>query len=158
MQSEIERKFLVSNLPAGEEAILLSVVDITQTYIGVGSGDELRVRRLVDRDNGETTYTFAFKKGNGVSRLEFEEEVSQELYQSVVGNLAVKPLKKTRTTYNVEGSLIEVDKYQDFDFIVAEVEFADEGEMQSFTPPAWCSEDISGIKKYSNKKLWAKLQ
>lgn len=157
LQSEIERKFLVTEFPS--HITPLSVFDIEQTYIGMGASDELRVRKLTDVHTGKITYTFTFKKGsNTVDRLEFEQPISQALYESVMENVDVKSLCKRRTTLAHGKYQIEIDSYRQFDFIVAEVEFPNVEEMKAFNPPLWCREKISGNKTYSNKYLWKSLQ
>lgn len=156
LQFEIESKFLVNRFPT--ELAPTSVVKIEQTYIGVGKKDELRVRRLTNVYTGQVSHTFAFKKGSKEDRLEFDQPISQELYESVVANLNVKPLIKKRTTLGLGSYQVEIDEYLDYPFVVAEVEFPDATQMNAFIPPSWCSENVSDDKSYSNKNLWKNIQ
>jgi adenylate cyclase len=162
MNIEIERKFLVTRFP--EEEIkngalkIISVKHIDQTYLGLGKKDELRIRKLVDADSSEETFTFTFKKDKKESRLELEEYISAELYESILLGTKNVPLRKKRTTLHYNGYNIEIDEYDDFDLIVAEVEFQSVDEMRSFEPLEWFQQDVSGKKEYSNKYLWRLLQ
>ena len=156
LNQEIESKFLVNRFPTEVEPI--SVVQIDQTYLGIGSGDELRVRKMRDLKTNDVRYTFAFKKGSKENRLEFEQDISKELYEHVTGNTRAIPLKKVRTTVPYEDVLIEIDQYDVFPFVVAEVEFPNAEEMEHFTPPTWCIEEISDDKTYANRNLWKLIQ
>lgn len=162
MKPEIERKFLVKKFPKDliKSGVLrvISVQKINQTYIGIGKDDELRVRKLVDCDTKEETFTYTFKKGKGENRLEAESEISKRLYQTILGQKKMLPLNKKRTTARMGNVIIEIDEYTGSDLIVAEVEFGSVEEMNSFVPPEWCRKDVSSVKKYSNKNLWAQAQ
>jgi adenylate cyclase len=163
MKKEIEKKYLVNQFPHTEiengELKFVSKKIIFQTYLGIGVNDESRVRRLEDVNTRAVDYTQTYKRDEPDGHpLEIEYEISESLYFSTVNDHMTKPLIKTRTTFEWNGFLIEMDEYNDFDFIVAEVEFEDKAQLEGFTPPHWCFEDISKDKQYKNKKLWKKIQ
>lgn len=161
MKAELERKFMVPKLPKGIKKNPIKVERIYQTYVGIGDGDEIRVRKIVAlTGEKQTTYTYAFKKGKGEDRLEEEQFITRALYMSITKALKVKPLVKVRTT-TLDGEIwrtVEIDKYRDYKLTVVEVEFESKEEMESFEPPSWFGKEITGSKRVSNKTLWRDVQ
>lgn len=162
MSLEIERKFL---LPAYPHALIESgqiEVEserrIEQTYLALAGDEELRVRKIKDLGTGEVTYTHTFKKGHGLMREEVEYAISAGIYEQVMEIHQAIPLTKNRITANWSGRVIEIDLYDQIDFMVLEVEFASEEEAAQFAAPDWFGPDISTNKEYSNKKVWKELQ
>ncbi len=162
MATEIERKFLLDRTP--EELIAAgsfqrrSQQTIEQTYLALDEQQEVRVRRLVDADTGEVEYTHTFKQGNGMSREEIEYSITESIYDQLFRASGAVPLTKTRTTGEWNGFTVELDRYEQLDLTVAEVEFDSLEEAQAFSPPDWFGEDISSKREYSNKKVWKELQ
>lgn len=162
MSLEIERKFLLKEYP--EQLIkdgklkVISEQVIDQTYIAMDEDQELRVRRIVDKLSGDVTYTHTFKKGHGLIREEVEYSISGGIYEQIIGTFNLIPLIKTRTTAHWEDIRVEIDQYDQIDFIVLEVEFTSEKEATEFNTPHWFGEDISTDRRFSNKKVWSELQ
>lgn len=159
---EIERKFL---LPAYPEALIkegqiqiLSEHAIDQTYLALHEDQELRVRRIEDLRTKEIHYTHTFKRGFGLAREEVEVSISEGLYDQITETHGAVALKKRRVTATWNGVVVEIDRYDQIDFIVLEVEFESEEQALAFEAPAWFGPDISTDKQYSNKKVWADLQ
>ncbi|MEC0092980.1 CYTH domain-containing protein [Paenibacillus macquariensis] len=163
MPLEIERKFLLPEMPvlsAEEEGKLQFRTEhrIEQTYLAMDSNQELRVRRIIDLDTNEMTFTHTFKKGNGLSREEIEYSISEEIYDQIVQAFDAIPLTKNRITAVWEDTVIEIDYYDQVELIVVEVEFDSLEEANAFVAPHWFGKDISAEKHYSNKKVWKDLQ
>ncbi|WP_059046913.1 CYTH domain-containing protein [Paenibacillus rubinfantis] len=162
MPLEIERKFLLPTYP--EQLIREGVLEvrsehaIDQTYLALHEDQELRVRRIEDLRTGEIQYTHTFKRGFGLSREEVEVSISEGLYAQITGIHQAIPLTKRRVTAVWDKRTVEIDVYDQIDFIVLEVEFDSEEEARSFVPPEWFGPDISTDKRYSNKKVWSDLQ
>ncbi len=160
MGKEIERKYMLGAFPAeglASGAIkFVSKKTIYQTYLAYDGNEELRIRKLVE---GETVeYTHTFKRGKGWSREEIEYDISAELYEQLLERLNRVPLEKIRTTLDLDGTLIEIDEYLQFDLRTVEVEFESEEAAKAFTPPAWFGPEVGGEEEYRNKKLWLDLQ
>jgi CYTH domain-containing protein len=159
---EIERKFLLPAYPEQlireGELVVRSEHAIDQTYLALHEDQELRVRRIEDLRTGEIQFTHTFKRGFGLSREEVEVSISEGLYQQIIGIHQAIPLTKRRVTAEWDKRTVEIDVYDQIDFIVLEVEFSSEEEARSFEPPAWFGPDISTNKEYSNKKVWSDLQ
>lgn len=159
---EIERKFL---LPAYPEALIKegqlriqSEHAIDQIYLALHEDQELRVRRIENLRTGEIDYTHTFKRGFGLTREEVEVSISEGLYRQITEVHGAVALTKRRVTAEWKGIVLEIDRYDQIDFIVLEVEFESEEQALAFAPPAWFGPDISTDKRYSNKKVWADLQ
>lgn len=162
MPMEIERKYLLEIAP--QQLIDDSVIDaqsehrIEQTYIAMDVDQELRVRRIKDIATGEYSYTHTFKNGVGLAREEVEYEITQVIYDQVMNAFGFVPLTKNRITAKYNETIVEIDIYDQVDFVVVEVEFESMEDANVFVPPTWFGEEISFNKKYSNKAVWKQLQ
>jgi adenylate cyclase len=148
MSSEIERKFLLGELPerlagrAGER--------ISQGYLTNGEGPEIRLRRA-----GEQTL-LTVKTGSGEVREELEVELDPYLFRTLWPLTAGRRVTKTRLREPLEsGRTAEVDVYAETldGLVVAEVEFSSAEESRAFAPPPWLGKEITGDKRYANREL-----
>lgn len=162
MAMEIERKFLLDRTPEeliAEGAFIRRTQQvIEQTYLALDEQQEVRVRRLVDADTAAVEYTHTFKQGNGMSREEIEYSITAGIYDQLFQASGAVPLIKTRTTGEWNGFTVELDRYDQLNLTVAEVEFDSLEDAEAFVPPDWFGEDISSKREYSNKKVWKELQ
>ena len=141
---EIERKFLVSEIPCLDS---LKYSKIEQGYISFSP--ETRIRKKDDK-------YYLTKKGEGmIVREEIEIEVSPEEGQEYFNKVISKLIKKTRYYIPYGKYTIELDIYEGEleGLVVAEVEFETEREAGEFLPPDWFCEDISEKIEYRNKIL-----
>jgi adenylate cyclase len=145
---EIERKFLVRQLPTG--LTTYSHAEIVQGYL-VSMDDGLQVRL---RKSGER-YSLTYKRGTGNVREEREVELSAEQYDALWPATEGKRLVKSRYEIPLGEHTIEIDVYHDRHegLVVAEVEFDDEEAAKDFEPPAWLGDDVTGDPRYSNQLL-----
>jgi len=156
MSLEIERKFLVKEIPANLD--ISDKYEISQNYLAIGK-EEIRIRCVIK--NCISYYYFTYKNGLGFKREEFECEIYSQTYDQICDFIKTIPLTKTRYLIPHRdllngGLLIELDKYNQFDLIVAEVELLDENDK--FIPPDWFGEEVTGKKEYSNQYLWKQIQ
>jgi len=162
MALEIERKYLleISSQQLIEQGIIQpqSQHRIEQTYIAMDVDQELRVRRIKDTATGNYSYTHTFKNGVGLAREEVEYEITQVIYDQVMTAFGFVPLTKDRITAKWNDVIVEIDIYDQVDFVVVEVEFESMDAANEFVPPTWFGEEISFNKKYSNKAVWKQLQ
>ncbi len=145
---EIERKFLVNELPSNLEKYECRRIE--QGYLAVeGNGTQARLRRA------GTICSLTVKRGGGTARHEWEIELSESQFQTLWPATEGRRLRKTRYDVPFENFTIEVDIYDGHHkgLIVAEVEFDDEDQCRHFQPPEWLGEDVSGKPSYSNIKL-----
>lgn len=162
MSMEIERKYLLQIEPRNliEDGTITpqSEQRIEQTYYAMDVDQELRVRRLQDVTTGEYSYTHTFKNGIGLAREEVEYSITQVIYDQIMDACGYVPLTKNRITALWNDITVEIDIYDQVDFVVVEVEFESMEAADQFVPPAWFGEEISFNKKYSNKAVWKNLQ
>lgn len=145
---EIERKFLVKELPSNLEKYECRRIE--QGYLAVErNGTQVRLRRA------GSVCSLTVKRGGGMTRHEWEIEVTELQFQKLWPATEGRRLRKTRYDVPFENFTIEVDIYDGHHkgLIVAEVEFDDEDQCQRFQPPAWLGQDVSGQPRYSNIKL-----
>ncbi len=162
MSFEIERKYLldrsVDQLVKDGHIELCKEQRIEQTYLAMDSNEEIRVRKIKDAASGEVSYTHTFKRGNGLVREETEYAISALIYEQLMSAFGYTPLTKNRITASWNNQVIEIDLYDQVQLAVLEIEFETLEAANSFEAPAWFGNDISGEKKYSNKKVWRELQ
>ncbi len=146
---EIERKFLVPNLPADLERYPSAPID--QGYLASSSGGvEVRVRR-----KGPDCF-LTVKHGPGLSRVEVELPLSAEQFEVLWPLTAGRRLRKIRYDLPGPGGLkYELDVYTDAlaGLHTVDVEFPDEASAHAFEPPALFGREIGGHPAYRNEHL-----
>ena len=144
---EIERKFLVTSLPAGFKKLKGS--GILQGYLVQDPMREVRVR-LKD---GRCYLTV--KEGPGLNRREVELAISRAQFDELWPLTEGRRLEKTRYVYPSEGVDIEIDIYRGKlqPLRIAEVEFPNVGSSEEFKPPAFFGREITGKPDYYNASL-----
>lgn len=159
MAQEIERKWLLEKgeLTVPGELKVIREQRIEQTYLAIHETEELRIRAITDLGSGEVIHTHTFKRGWGIAREEVEYTISKGLYDQMIRLSGTTPLLKVRTTAELDGRHLEIDRYEQLDMTVVEVEFGSMDEAERFEPPAWFGLDISTDRSYSNKKVWQDL-
>lgn len=142
---EIERKFLVNNLPEDLEQYPSTMIE--QGYL---NGDPvIRVRR--DGDQYYMTY-----KGHGfIAREEYNLPLTENAYRHLLPKADGRIITKRRYRIPFGKYLIELDLFQGaFEgLVLAEVEFDSLEEADAFLPPAWFSEDVSRDPRYHNSVM-----
>jgi adenylate cyclase len=143
---EIERKFLVSAVPAdaGEGT------PVVQGYLPLAIDDiEVRVRRY-----GETPL-LTVKGGQGVTRSEWEGQIGDDLFEALWPLTEGRRIEKTRYRVQDGDATIEVDEYRGrlAGLLVAEVEFDSQQAGERFDPPDWIGREVSGDPAYTNRAL-----
>lgn len=145
---EIERKFLVTS--NAYQQLAFSQARITQGYLCSVPERTVRVRLKAEQ-------AFLTIKGigsaSGMSRFEWEKEVSIEEGRSLLALCEPGLIDKTRYLIDFEGFIFEVDEFygENQGLVVAEIEL--ESEAQCFTSPSWLGEEVTGDAKYYNSAL-----
>lgn len=146
MAKEIERKFLVKGTAWKEKA---GGKEYRQGYLSSVKERVVRVRTIENKG-------FLTIKGitKGVSRSEFEYEISVEDANTMLNDICEKPLiEKKRYKIPVGGLVFEIDEFfgENEGLVVAEVELADE--KQKVDLPEWIGEEVSSDPRYFNSNL-----
>jgi len=149
MFQEIERKFLVKG-DFMKEAV--EATEIKQGYLCGGSGVSVRAR--VRGDKGYLTIK-GKRNVSGISRFEWEKEITAEEANALLGLVEGGLIEKTRyLVKNTDGKHTwEVDVFHGDNegLIVAEIELA--GEADTFDKPDWLGEEVSDDYRYYNSQL-----
>ena len=148
MHREIERKFLIRELP--EQLAEFPHVEISQGYL-VSLDDGLQVRLRKSNEN----YSLTYKRGVGNVREEREVELTPMQFGALWPATEGKRLEKTRYDIPLGNRVVEIDVYggRHNGLVVAEVEFDDEESAKNFHPPDWLGDDVTGDPRYSNQLL-----
>ncbi len=146
---EIERKYLLSGRPAmppGAESM-----EVEQGWL---PGKVLRDRIRLMRVGAQTRYYRALKAGRGLTRTEFEEETTKEIFDVLWPLTAGSRVRKRRTKI-AEGALVwEIDEFSDRELWLAEVELP--AETTVATPPAWLAPFI--VREVTDERGFTNLE
>lgn len=160
MPYEIERKYIVNNLP--DDYASFPHLDLEQGYLNLNP--TVRIRKEND------TYYLTYKNGSNLVREEYNLSLDQPSYEHMRekcdGNLIKKkryqiPLhepnyKEVLLPEDKSPSLvIELDVFEDSlsPLIYAEIEFASEKEANAFIPPSWFGREVTSDYHYTNALL-----
>ncbi len=142
---EIERKFLVKELPASLSEYPCRRIE--QAYLC--TKPVVRVRRC-----GEEFWLTC--KGEGLlTREEFELPLAEEAYRHLLDKADGLVIEKDRYRIPLEDHIIELDVFHGplAPLVFAEVEFATEEEALAFVKPDWFGRDVTWDPDYSNAAL-----
>lgn len=147
MAIEIERKFLVRGDFRPQAT---SHSRIVQGYLCADADRTVRVRL-----RGETGFLTikGRSQDGGLSRYEFEKEISQEEALSLLTLALPGVIDKERWLVPHEGLVWEVDVFHGDNegLIVAEIEL--ESCNQTFALPEWIGREVTGERQYYNAAL-----
>jgi CYTH domain-containing protein len=145
---EIERKFLVLNDDYKRQAYDSS--RICQGYICSGHGRTVRVR--IRGDRGYLTIKGP-SNADGISRYEFEKEITLEEAEELMKLCEPGLIDKTRYLVKSGNHTFEVDEFygDNEGLVMAEVELQSEGE--SFEKPDFIGKEVTGDRRYYNGHL-----
>ena len=154
---EIERKYLIEypDLKWLEQAPNCRRVEIIQTYLTAGEGEERRVRqRGVD---GHYMYYETVKRViSGLKRVEVERRLSQTDYLRLLMETDPnrRPIRKTRYCLTEASRYYEIDVYPFWsDRAIVEVELADENEAVTLPEKLKVIKEVTEDKNYRNSEL-----
>ena len=147
MALEIERKFLV----VGDyQSAATHQVRITQGYLSVDTGRTVRIRRW--GDSGFLTIKGA-STDNGLSRLEWEKEITLEEVELLLPLCLPGIIDKTRWLVPCGDFTFEVDEFHgdNAGLVVAEIELPSVD--ATFEKPDWLGQEVTGERRYYNSQL-----
>ncbi len=145
---EIERKFLVKN-----NSFLSEIKTSDRIVQGYLSSHPERTVRI--RIKGNKGYLTIKGKSNdtGVSRLEWEKEITVQDAELLLSLCETGVIDKTRHNIAIGKHIYEVDVFHGDNegLIVAEIELTAENE--TFIKPEWLGEEVTNDAKYYNSLL-----
>ena len=142
---EIERKFLVKELPADIDKYPFHLIE--QAYLTVNP--VIRVRREDER------YYMTYKGSGLLSREEYNLPLNGESYEILKAKAEGNVISKKRILIPYQSYTIELDIFDPpfAPLILAEVEFESESEANTFTGPDWFLEDVTNDTNYHNSTM-----
>ena len=145
---EIERKFLVRGDDYKRQAYASS--RIRQGYICSGHGRTVRVRLRDDR--GYLTIKGP-SNADGISRYEFEKEITLDEAEHLMALCEPDQIDKTRYLVKSGNHTFEVDEFygDNEGLVMAEVEL--QAEDEPFEKPDFIGEEVTGDRRYYNAHL-----
>lgn len=144
---EIERKFLLREMPPGLGACPFHLID--QGYLVPTGEVEVRMRQQ-DEERWVT-----FKRRSGLVREEINLPIGAEHWEELWPLTLGRRLTKRRHEVPFGEYTVEIDVYggKNKGVVVAEVEFPSEAAAHAFEPPAWFGEEVTGRREYANPVL-----
>lgn len=147
MSLEIERKFLVKG---DFKSAAYRSVRIIQGYLS--SVPERTVRVRLKGDKGYLTIK-GIPNVDGVSRYEWEKEISPEEARELLQLCEPGVIDKNRYLVRVGKHVFEVDEFygENAGLVIAEIEL--QNEKEAFEKPEWLGEEVTGDNRYYNAAL-----
>lgn len=145
---EIERKFLVLGSDYKSQAFSFS--RIKQGYLCSTGGKTVRVR--IRGDKGYLTIKSPSDKA-GLSRYEFEKEITVEEAEQLFKLCEPGVIDKTRYLVRSGKHVFEVDEFygENEGLVLAEVEL--ETEDEPYVKPDFIGQEVTGDRRYYNSHL-----
>ncbi len=157
MPLEIERKLLIEypDLQWLQQYPGLRKIGMIQTYLKAEPGEARRVRQCTEQGS-VSYYRTSKRKMTAMTRIEVEEQLSQEEYLELLreADPSKSPIIKTRYCIPYDGHVVEIDIYPFWtDKAIAEIELERENEAYSLPEQIHIIADVSDDERYSNYSL-----
>jgi len=145
---EIERKFLVTSETFKSEAHKRT--RIVQGFLNTNPERTVRVR--IQGNDGFITIKGKSNK-SGLSRFEWEKQISQAEAEELLHICEPGIIEKTRYEIYSDNHTFEVDDFtgDNEGLIIAEIEL--DSENEPFSKPEWLGKEVTGETKYYNSQL-----
>lgn len=147
---EIERKFLVHKQEKAYKKEAYGSSRIRQGYICSGHGRTVRVRI---RDEKAYLTIKGPSDEKGMSRYEFEKEITLDEARHLMRLCEPGLIDKTRYLVRSGSHVFEVDEFygENDGLVMAEVELKSEDEQ--FDKPSFIGEEVTGDRRFYNSSL-----
>ena len=147
MPIEIERKYLVAD-SSWRAAVDRSCL-LRQAYFTTADKVSVRVR-IIDEERAALTVKLP---KSGLSRYEFEQDLSLREAHSLMELHDGHEIMKLRHEFTHGGHVWEIDDYKGDNegLVIAEIELSREDEI--FLRPPWLGKEVTGVARYQNSML-----
>ena len=154
MALEIERKFLCSLTREEAEKLAFSVSSIKSIYLESTKESSTRVTKHTSPvGNNYCKWTEKKSTENSISRKEDEEYLPEKIFDAI-DSLPYPKIEKQRFYINDEGYIWEIDFFDGYDFVIAELEFSTIEEAINFKDfPSWIIKEVTYDPFYLNCNL-----
>ncbi len=147
MALEIERRFIVQEEQWKPFAI--DTQELEQGYLSTNFQEWIVRMRIINKKQSHITL-----KGlaGGITNYEFEYPIPIKDAETI-WNRITKKLHKKRylLDFRSENWIVDCFQGENSPLVIAEVELSSENEV--LVKPNWCSDEITGIKEFSNAAL-----
>lgn len=145
--SEIERKFLVKEIPF--ELNTIECKSIAQGYYISEDRQVYRVRKLGEK------YFRTWKSSGTLVRTEIENEITEEVFNKIWLKTAGWRIIKKRYFIDYMNFVIELDVFEGDhkNLVMAEIEFESLEQSEAFFKPDWLGEEVTSDENYKNSNL-----
>ena len=154
MALEIERKFLCNLTYEEASKLAINSRRIESIYVKSNEKESLRVVKDTHK-NGYVIckWTEKFSQDGLLARIENEERLPEELFQ-IISQKEYPSVNKERFLIDIKDSIWEVDFFDDYDFVIAELEFKTVEEAKGFVDfPEWIVKEVTDDPSYLNCNL-----
>ena len=154
MALEIERKFLCTLTREQAKELSFASRSIKSIYLENTPTQSTRVVKD-SLDTGEVICKWTEKKSNGslLARIELED-IFPTLIFDTIDNGGYPTVTKHRYLININNKIWEVDFFDDYDFVIAELEFKTLEEAENFIDfPSWIIKEVTHNPYYLNCNL-----
>lgn len=145
---EIEKKYKVKRLPCNLEEF--EHLTIEQSYLNKG-GAPIRLRKFIKENEVKCIFSKKTKKEqDSLEKIEYNIELSEELYQEFLKAKEGRTILKTRYKIPLEnGAKMDLDIFHDFfeGLCIAEIEYVSVEQANNFKIPEWL-EGVEGIEDF----------
>ncbi len=150
--TEIERKFIIDNLPPDLDLDSYPGKKIDQGYLASTPDTAVRIRRKGDK------FFWTVKSaptGHEAERVELECEITQTQFETMWPGTAGRRLEKTRYEIPHGDHTIELDVFggDNCGHMLAEVEFESTSGADMFQPPEWFGTDVTADSRFGNASI-----
>ena len=152
---EIERKFLINNLPFILEDYPCSLIE--QGYISTTPVIRVRKKALVVEDKFlNPKYILTVKSKGLMVRQEYELDLDESEYESLLKKCSGNVITKKRYVIPLEDNLsLELDIFEGaFEgLIMGEIEFPDEASSKKYNPPEYLFREVTFDTNFHNSTM-----
>lgn len=144
---EIERKFLVGELPEGY--LSAPSAQLRQGYLLVAPDGSARLR------DADGTRTLTVKSGSGLVRSEHEITITRDQFEALWPATTGRRLEKRRYRMPAGDLTFEIDVFGGdlSGLLLVEAEFESEAAAAAFVPPHWFGTEVTDDPSYTNASL-----
>jgi len=150
---EIERKWLVKEEDLPDDVKTYAGHRIEQGYLNPADEYLIRVRYNQSTQYPEKKFWKLEIKSKGLlSRDEWRYETTPENFEEIFRKCP-KRISKTRYYMALDIYQLEIDFYDEYDFITIEIEFESLKQAEDFEAPVWFGEEVTMSPEYKNVNL-----
>lgn len=154
MSLEIERKFLCKLTREEAASLAFNYRYIKSVYLENKETSSVRVVRDTMK-NGDILCkaTEKISTEKSISRIENESDIPVQIFNALDTN-TYPSVSKQRFLITDNDNVWEVDFFDNYDFVIAELEFQSEEDATSFTTlPSWVGKEVTDDPFYLNCNL-----